>query len=102
MTKRDDLIAKRAHEIWEQEGRPHGRDEEHWHRAAEAIAAEEGGAEDGATETAESAPKAAKKPRAAKAAGADPAPKRKPAEPAAAPGEKAPRAPRKPKAKPAG
>lgn len=95
MTKRDDLIAKRAHEIWEQEGRPHGRDEEHWHRAAEAIAAEEGGA----AETAESAPKAAKKPRAVKAAGADPAPKRKPAEPAAAPAEKAPR---KPKAKPAG
>lgn len=97
MTKRDDLIAKRAHEIWEQEGRPHGRDEEHWHRAAEAIAAEEGGVEDGATETAEAAPKAAKKPRATKA---EPVPKRgKPTEPAA---EKASRAPRKPKAKPAG
>jgi hypothetical protein len=23
-------IARRAHEIWEQEGRPHGRDAEHW------------------------------------------------------------------------
>ncbi|MEF2073957.1 DUF2934 domain-containing protein [Consotaella aegiceratis] len=28
-----DKISKRAYEIWEQEGRPHGRDQEHWDRA---------------------------------------------------------------------
>ena len=26
-------IRKRAHEIWEREGRPQVRDEEHWHKA---------------------------------------------------------------------
>jgi hypothetical protein len=29
----DALIARRAYEIWEGEGRPHGRDREHWLRA---------------------------------------------------------------------
>ena len=27
------LVAKRAYEIWEAEGRPHGRHEEHWKKA---------------------------------------------------------------------
>src|SRR5262249_4925557 len=38
---REDRIARRAYEIWEEEGRPHGRDQEHWRRAAEEIADEE-------------------------------------------------------------
>ncbi len=31
-------IAKKAHELWEAEGRPHGRDKEHWDEAKEIIA----------------------------------------------------------------
>lgn len=30
---RDEQIRRRAHEIWEQEGRPHGKEREHWERA---------------------------------------------------------------------
>lgn len=30
-------IAQRAHQIWESEGRPHGRDQDHWHRAEREI-----------------------------------------------------------------
>lgn len=32
-----DRIKQRAHEIWEREGRPHGRDAEHWSRAEEEL-----------------------------------------------------------------
>ena len=35
-----DLIAKRAYEIWEQDGRPEGREAEHWLRAEQEIAAQ--------------------------------------------------------------
>ena len=28
-----EAIRARAHAIWVEEGRPHGRDEDHWHRA---------------------------------------------------------------------
>ena len=31
-------IARKAHEIWESEGRPHGRDQAHWDQAKEIIA----------------------------------------------------------------
>ena len=34
---RNDLIRQRAYAIWEQEGRPHGKDEEHWRRASEEM-----------------------------------------------------------------
>jgi hypothetical protein len=30
-------IEQRAYEIWEREGRPHGKHDEHWHRAAQEI-----------------------------------------------------------------
>jgi hypothetical protein len=30
----NDLIERRAYEIWESEGRPHGRDRDHWDAAA--------------------------------------------------------------------
>jgi len=30
---RDDDIRTRAYQIWEREGRPHGRDIEHWRQA---------------------------------------------------------------------
>jgi hypothetical protein len=36
----DTRIQERAYAIWEAEGRPHGKHDEHWHRAAEEIARE--------------------------------------------------------------
>lgn len=33
MDKNEDSIRRRAYEIWEQEGRPHGKELEHWLRA---------------------------------------------------------------------
>ena len=30
---KDDKIKVRAHQIWEEEGHPEGRHDEHWHRA---------------------------------------------------------------------
>jgi len=33
----NDRIRKRAYEIWEREGRPHGRHEHHWHAAMREI-----------------------------------------------------------------
>lgn len=33
----DDVIRRRAYHIWEEEGRPEGRHDEHWHRAREEI-----------------------------------------------------------------
>ena len=38
---RDQLIRERAYRIWERDGRPHGRDAEHWQQAAGEIEAEE-------------------------------------------------------------
>ncbi len=34
----DERIAKKAYEIWESEGRPHGRDQSHWDQAKEIVA----------------------------------------------------------------
>jgi hypothetical protein len=60
--ERDDHIRRRAHEIWEREGRPHGRHEEHWAQAAREIEGESsGGRTTGGT-------KAAAKPRASRSA----------------------------------
>jgi DNA-binding protein H-NS len=42
MTTRDDQIRQRAYAIWEREGRPDGRHEEHWQRAVEEIGRELG------------------------------------------------------------
>ncbi len=36
-TGQDDRVRRRAHEIWEQEGRPEGRHEEHWRRALDEV-----------------------------------------------------------------
>jgi hypothetical protein len=33
----DHPIRKRAHQIWEEEGRPHGKHEDHWKRAASEV-----------------------------------------------------------------
>jgi hypothetical protein len=37
----DERIKQRARRIWEEEGRPHGRDKEHWDMAAELVAIED-------------------------------------------------------------
>lgn len=34
----ESLVAVRAYEIWEKQGRPHGRDREHWLQAVAELA----------------------------------------------------------------
>lgn len=46
MTEREDLeheerIRCRAHQLWEEEGRPDGRHDDHWERARQLVAIEE-------------------------------------------------------------
>ena len=54
-------IEQRAYEIWEREGRPHGKALEHWHQAVAEIAREEGKAAKAKTAKAgEKEPKAKK------------------------------------------
>ena len=36
-----DRIAQKAHELWEADGRPHGRDQDHWDQAREMVAIED-------------------------------------------------------------
>jgi hypothetical protein len=36
----EERIRERAYQIWEREGKPHGRDAEHWQQAASEIDAE--------------------------------------------------------------
>jgi Protein of unknown function (DUF2934) len=45
MNDREQQIRERAHQIWEEEGRPQGREREHWERAAREIDAREAGGE---------------------------------------------------------
>jgi hypothetical protein len=40
MTDREQKIRQRAYGIWEAEGHPHGRDQDHWHRAAQEVGKE--------------------------------------------------------------
>jgi hypothetical protein len=44
---RQKRVEQRAHDIWVAEGRPHGKHEEHWHRAEREIAQEEKGGRTG-------------------------------------------------------
>lgn len=41
MSHRDQSTRERAHELWEQEGRPEEREREHWERAAREIEEQE-------------------------------------------------------------
>jgi hypothetical protein len=41
VTDRDQRIRERAYRIWEEEGQPEGRQEEHWRRAEAEISEEE-------------------------------------------------------------
>ncbi len=45
----EDRIRRRAHGVWEREGRPEGRHEEHWGQARREVEAEEGGSSPGPT-----------------------------------------------------
>jgi hypothetical protein len=40
-TEKQKRIEQRAYLFWEAEGQPHGRHDEHWHRAARQIETEE-------------------------------------------------------------
>ncbi len=40
MTDRENKIRQRAYGIWQEEGYPHGRAEDHWHRAAREVTEE--------------------------------------------------------------
>jgi hypothetical protein len=53
MYDRDEHIRRRAHEIWESEGRPHGREAEHWRQAESEVDADLPGAAKGAEAGAE-------------------------------------------------
>ena len=42
MDEREEQIRRRAHELWEQEGKPGGREMDFWLRAEREIAGKEG------------------------------------------------------------
>lgn len=43
MDEREDRIRERAHQLWEEEGRPDGRADAHWFQAKEIVAVEANG-----------------------------------------------------------
>lgn len=43
MTEREQQIRERAHRLWEEAGRPEGRDDEFWREAERALDEESGG-----------------------------------------------------------
>lgn len=42
MDDREQLIRERAYRLWEEQGRPDGRAEHHWHKARDMVAMESG------------------------------------------------------------
>jgi hypothetical protein len=44
---REERIKRRAHELWEHEGRPEGRQQEHWDQAVQEVESEGSEAERG-------------------------------------------------------
>ncbi|MCA0048141.1 DUF2934 domain-containing protein [Mesorhizobium sp. B283B1A] len=50
MDRREERIKRRAYEIWEREGRPTGREQEHWDQAVQEIEAEDPETERGPVE----------------------------------------------------
>lgn len=61
--EREAVLRERAHAIWQREGEPHGRHEEHWHQAVRELD-QESQAEP-ATDTPGTSVKRASKPRRA-------------------------------------
>lgn len=82
---RAERVRRRAHNIWERDGRPDGRHDEHWAQA-EAEVDDEIRAERQSAETESSAPEAPPKRRSTKATDAKPAPAKPKATPTAARG----------------
>ncbi|MGN8000164.1 DUF2934 domain-containing protein [Sphingomonas sp. 22176] len=91
---REHKVRERAHAIWQREGEPHGRHDEHWHQANREIDEEHGSAQNAVAQTpvaedgaaTEAAPKRRKRTAAETPATEKPAPKRrttKKADPAA-------------------
>ena len=52
--KTDERVRVRAYHLWDQDGRPHGRNDDYWTRALAEIQAEERAAATSATEPATS------------------------------------------------
>ncbi len=52
--KTDERVRVRAYHLWDQDGRPHGRNDEYWTRALAEVQAEERAAATSATEPATS------------------------------------------------
>lgn len=71
MTITHEEISQRARQIWEREGRPEGRDVEHWLQAEEELRRESQGSES-ARETVSSQPRATVSITAAPLAGETP------------------------------
>ncbi|MBB3264130.1 hypothetical protein FHW79_001745 [Azospirillum sp. OGB3] len=82
---RAERVRRRAHDIWERDGRPEGRHDEHWAQA-EAEVDDEIRAERQSAETESSAPDAAPKRRSTKATDAKPTSAKPKATPKAAGG----------------
>lgn len=82
---RAERVRRRAHDIWERDGRPDGRHDEHWAQA-EAEVDDEIRAERESAETESSAPEAPPKRRSTKAPAAKPASAKPKATPKAARG----------------
>ncbi len=61
----DDRIQARAYALWEQDGRPHGRHEQHWRQARAELEQED--AKDAQTSPGEAAPSGKKKGKSGKA-----------------------------------
>lgn len=70
MSDREARVRARAHQLWEQEGRPHGRDADHWAQASREVDAE------GTAPAKKKAPRA-RKTAAKSAEGGGPKPARK-------------------------
>lgn len=64
----DEAIRDRAYQIWEREGRPYGRDRDHWLQAAWELSGEEAKAA-ALSKKAKPAAKSARKPAKAKSTG---------------------------------
>lgn len=82
----DEAIKERAYHIWVREGRPHGRDFEHWVQAQVELEAEQHKGNGGAPKAKAAAPRTAT-PKAAKPMASKPAAKAA-AKPAARPKKK--------------
>ncbi len=75
MNDYENTVRQRAHAIWEREGRPHGRDREHWAQAEAEIQAEQSGERKQKANRPAPTATPARKATASKKAATKPAPK---------------------------